>query len=75
MITKILVSAAIALGSCIGGAALASADANPVGTDPFGALTCSCRETASPGSQALTAEMERGIWAGVTASPSKPNLS
>jgi hypothetical protein len=77
MITKILVSAAIALGSCIGGAALASADANPVGTDPnpFGALACSCRETASPGSQDLTAEMERGIWAGLAASPSKSNLS
>jgi hypothetical protein len=71
MITKILVGAAIALSSYIGGAAPAAADANPIGTDPnpFGALGCSCRETAPPGSPALREEMERGIRAGLTASP------
>jgi len=77
MITKILVSVAIAMGSCVGGAALVSADANPVGTDPnpFGGLSCSCRETASPGGPTPTAEMERGIWGGLAASASKRNLS
>jgi hypothetical protein len=76
MITKILVSAAIALGSCVGGAALVSADANPVGTDPnpFGGLSCSCPEAASPGSQALTGEIERGIWGGLSAGPSNRDL-
>jgi hypothetical protein len=67
MITKILVSAAIALGSCVGGAAAAGAE----GTDanPFGALGCGCRETAPPGSSTPREEMERGIWAGIDASP------
>ena len=71
VITKILVSEAIALGSWVAGAAPASADANPIGTDPnpFGALGCSCRETAPPGSPALREEMERGIRAGLAASP------
>ena len=77
MITKILVSAAIALGSCVGGAALVRAETNPGGTDPnpFGALGCSCPEAASPGGPALTEEMERGIWGGLTASPSNRDLS
>jgi hypothetical protein len=76
VITKILVSAAIALGSCVGGAAPASADPNPAGAapNPFGALSCSCRETAPPGSPALREEMERGIRAGLSASPGNGNL-
>jgi hypothetical protein len=75
MITKILVSAAIALGSCVGGAALVRAETN-VGTDPnpLGALSCSCPEAASPGSPALTEEIERGIWGGLSASPSNRDL-
>jgi hypothetical protein len=75
MITRLLVSAAIALGSGVGLAAPASADTNPIGTgpNPFGALSCSCRETAAPGSPALREEMERGIRAGLSASPA--NLS
>jgi hypothetical protein len=75
VITKLLVSDAIALGSCVGLAAPASADANPIGTDPnpFGALSCSCRETAPPGSPALSEEMERGIRAGLSASPGNPS--
>ena len=50
VITKILVSEAIALGSWVAGAAPASADPNPIGTDPnpFGALSCDCQETAPP---------------------------
>ncbi len=65
VITKIMVSAAIALGSCVGGAATASAEEDPIGTDPntFGTLSCSCRETIPPGSP----EMERGIREGLFA--------
>ena len=69
MITKLLVSAAIALGSSVGAAAPASANPNPIaGTDPnpFGALSCSCQETAPAGSPALREEdIERGIRAGL----------
>jgi len=63
VITKILVSAAIALGSFVVAAAPASADPNAIGgTDPnpFGGLSCSCQETAPPGSSALD-EIQRGI--------------
>jgi hypothetical protein len=70
VITKILVSAAIALGSCVGGAAPASAeDPDPIGTDPnpFGGLRCSCQETAPPGSPALREEVERGLRKGQSA--------
>jgi hypothetical protein len=67
MIAKILVSVAIALGSCVGGAAAAGADATDA--NPFGALGCSCRETAPPGSSTPREEMERGIWAGIDANP------
>jgi hypothetical protein len=71
VITKILVSAAIAVGSLVGAAAPASAGPNPSGTEPnpFSALSCSCRETAPPGNPALTEEMEKGIWGGLSASP------
>ena len=69
VLTKIVVIGAIALGSWVGAAAPANADANPIGTDPnpFGALSCSCRETAPTGSAALREEMERGIRAGLSA--------
>jgi hypothetical protein len=63
VITKILVSAAIALGAFVGAAAPASADPNATGgTDPnpFGGLSCNCQQTAPPGSSAL-GEIERGI--------------
>lgn len=62
---KILVSAAIA----VGGAAPASADPKPIGSDPnpFAALSCSCRETASAGAEALREEIARGIRAGLAA--------
>jgi hypothetical protein len=77
MITKVLVSAAIVLGSVVVGAAPASADANSAGTDPnpFGVLSCSCRETAPPGSPVLTEEMKRGIRAGLSASPGNHSRS
>ena len=71
VITKILVSAAIALGSSVGAAAAASADPNAIGgTDPnpFGGLSCSCQETAPPGSPAQgEEEIERGMRAGLSA--------
>jgi hypothetical protein len=67
MITKILVSVAIALGSCVGGAPAAGAEATDA--NPFGALGCSCAETAPPGSSTSREEIERGIWGGIDASP------
>jgi hypothetical protein len=69
VITKLLVAGAIAVGSCVGAAAPASADPNSYGTDPnpFGALSCSCQESAPPGGPASTAELNRGIRTGVSA--------
>jgi len=63
MITKLLVSAAIVLGS-VWGAASASADPSPSGTQPhpFGSLTCSCHETTAADGPALSAELDRGLW-------------
>jgi hypothetical protein len=72
VITKILVSGAIALGALVVGAAPASADPNSPGNppNPFGGLTCSCQKTASPASrQALTQQIERGIRDGLSANP------
>jgi len=69
-VTKILVSAAIVVGSYVGGAAPASADPNPPSPslNPFSALSCSwCRETALAGSPALKAEIDRGIQEGLSA--------
>ena len=68
VITKILVSAAIALGSCVGLAAPASADTNPIGTDPnpFGALSCSCQTPASVTSPDVTDQINRGIQDALT---------
>ena len=54
LITKTLISAAIALGAGVGLAALASADPNPANTspNPYSGLSCNCRETAPPDSPA-----------------------
>ena len=70
VMTKILIGAAVALGSCVGGAAPVSADPNPIGSGPnlFGGLSCSCQETAPPGSPALREGTERGIREGRSAS-------
>jgi hypothetical protein len=70
VITKILVSEAIALGSWVAGAAPASADAIGTDPDPFGALSCDCQETAPPGSSALE-EIERGIREGLVSTAAK----
>jgi hypothetical protein len=74
LITKMLVSGAIALGIWVGVAAPASANPNAVGANPnqFGALSCSCQETPSPGGLALTEEIKQGIRAGLSASLGKP---
>ena len=75
-ITKILVGAGIVLGVCVGGTATARADANPAGTDsnPFGALSCSCQQTAPPGGPAMTGQIEQGIRAGLAASPGNSSI-
>jgi len=69
VIPKILIGAAVALGAYVGGAAPASADGSPIGSapNPFGGLSCSCRETAPPGSPALKEGIDRGIREGRTA--------
>lgn len=66
VITKILVGGAVALGFYVGGAAPAGADPNSAGSAPnlFGGLTCSCRQTAPPGSPAAGEEIERGLREG-----------
>lgn len=72
LITKTLIGAAIVLGSCVVGAAPASADPGPAstGSNPFSALSCNCREAVPPQSPALREEeMHRGIQAGLSASP------
>jgi hypothetical protein len=69
LFTRTLIGAAIVVGSCVVGAAPASADTGPSGTDPnpFGGLSCNCRETAPPGSPALKAEVDRGLGEGHSA--------
>ena len=69
VLTKILIVVAVALGSYVEGAAPVSADPNPIGSAPnsFGGLSCSCRETAPPGSPALREGIDRGIREGRTA--------
>jgi hypothetical protein len=69
VITKRFIAAAVALGAYVGGAAPVSADPNTIGSapDPFGGLSCSCRETAPPDSPALREGIDRGIRQGRTA--------
>jgi hypothetical protein len=71
VITKILVSAAIAVGSYVGGIAAASADDDArFGADPrpFSGLSCSCQETVPPGGPTVRdEELNRGIRAGFSA--------
>ena len=72
LIAKTLISAAIVLGSSVGGAAPASADTDPVssGPNPFSALSCKCRQAAPPDSPALRQEeLHRGIQVVLTALP------
>ena len=76
LITKTLISAAIVLGFCVVGTAPASADPDPsdIHPNPFGGLSCNCRETIPPDNPALREEeIRRGIQAGLSAS--LPGLS
>jgi hypothetical protein len=69
LITKMLVSAAIVLGTAVVGAASASADPNLPGNqpNPFGGLTCSCQDTAPASGRALREQIDRGIREGLSA--------
>jgi len=69
VIAKMLVGGAIALCSGIAGAASVSADPNPVNTgpNPYGTLSCECRETTPADSPALQAEIDRGLREGHSA--------
>ena len=68
-IKKILVSAAIAVGFLVGGAAQASADPNTFGADPnpFSGFSSSRHETAPADSPALSEEINRGLRKGHSA--------
>jgi hypothetical protein len=77
VITKILVSDAIALGALVVGAAPASAAPNSPADqpNPFGGLTCSCQKIAPASRQALREQIDRGIQDALSASPGNRNLS
>lgn len=66
-ITRVLVGVAIAAGPGLVGAAPAGADQSP-----FNTLSCSCQETAPPGSAARTDEILRGIQRGLVGLPPPP---
>ena len=80
VITKILVSAAIALGGGLVAAAPAAADPHAIDTspNPFGVLGCNCRQTAPADSPQSRQGISRGIREGLTVSvpglpaPAKP---
>ena len=69
IITKSLVSAAIALFLWVGGTVAASADPDSDGTDsnPSGGRDCSCQETCPAGSTEQRKEIDRGIRDGLCA--------
>ncbi len=69
VITKILVSGAIAVGLGIGGAASASGDPNPSNTspNPYGGLGCSCQGAAPADGPDVKAQIDRGLQEGHTA--------
>jgi hypothetical protein len=62
VVTKILVGGAVLLGVCVGGVAPAGADPNP-----FGGLSCGCRDTAPAGSADPRADIDRGLLEGHSA--------
>jgi len=68
LITKMVVSAAIVLGS-VWGAAPTSADpsGSDIQTNPFGSLSSNSQETTPADGPALSEELERGIWKGLAA--------
>jgi hypothetical protein len=65
VLTKLLVSAAIAAGCWVGMAVPAGAEPEPSGEqNPFGSLTCNCVRPAPPDSGALTDEINLGLLHG-----------
>ena len=66
VITKVLVSTAVAVGACVVAAAPASADSTSATTNPnpFATLSCACHENAPAGGQLLKDEIARGIAEG-----------
>ena len=62
VITKVLVSAGIVVGSCVGGVAPAGAEPNP-----YSGFRCSCPQAAPPGSPAGNEEVSRGLREGHSA--------
>lgn len=74
VITTILMSVAIVLGSCVVGATPAGADEVTIDPNPFGALSSGPRETALTGGPAVREEIERGIRGGLSASPESLSL-
>jgi hypothetical protein len=61
VITKVLVSAAIALAAAVGAAATASADPTL-----FGVLSCGCQEPAPTDSAVFTDNVKQGIQQGLS---------
>jgi len=72
-VIKPVISAAIAVGASVAGAAPATADKTPPSTDPkaFEILSCDCRAAAPPGSPVRRGEEERGVQEGLLALPSE----
>lgn len=60
MVSKILVSAALAVGAAV-------AIAAPAGADPsvFNDLSCSCPQTVSNGGSSVADQIDRGIQSGL----------
>jgi hypothetical protein len=77
VITKVLVSAIIVLGSVAGGTPLAGADPNPTDSpaNPFGSLGCSCQETPPADSPGLKTQLDRGLWTGLSSGAHEPSRS
>jgi hypothetical protein len=69
VITKIVIGAAVLLGTYVAGAAPAYADPNLTGPapNPYSGLTCSCRQATPPGSPAQREEIELGLREGHSA--------
>jgi hypothetical protein len=69
VITKVLVSAAIVVGSWVGEAAPAGAEPDAIGAEsnPYTGFRCSCPQAAPPGSPAASEEINRGLRQGHSA--------
>jgi hypothetical protein len=74
VITKVLISTAMVLGSYVVGAAPVGADPNPTEThaNPFDSLTCGCHETPPAKTPGLKTEVDRGIWSALAVTNGPP---